>query len=100
MCERCTPTQIYFASALRSSSMLLDAMPYAPGGEGLLGHNQAFRNDRMGVLRAICAMPAPVMRLNLPFPGIRAVVVNDPDVVQEVLVEKSKSFDKSDMLRF
>ena len=75
-------------------------MPMAPGGEGLLGHNSDFRTDRMGVLRSISASPQPLMRLRLPFPGIRAVVVNDPDVAQEVLVEKAKSFDKSDMLRF
>ncbi len=75
-------------------------MPYAPGGEGLLGHNRDFRVDRMGVLRSISAAPQPVMRLRLPFPGIRAVVINDPDLAQEVLVEKGRSFDKSDMLRF
>ena len=80
--------------------MNLDAIPMAPGGEGLMGHNSDFRNDRMGVLRRISQAPHPLMRLRLPFPGIRAVVVNDPDVAQEVLVEKAKYFDKSDMLRF
>ena len=80
--------------------MKLDAMPLAPGGEGLLGHNRDFRNDRLGILRSISESPHPVLRLRLPFPGIRAVAVNDPDVAQEVLVEKAKSFDKSDMLRF
>ena len=33
-------------------------------------------------------------------PGIRAVAANDPEVAQEVLVEKAKHFDKSAMLRF
>ena len=80
--------------------MKLDAMPLAPGGEGLLGHNRDFRNDRLGILRSISESLHPVLRLRLPFPGIRAVAVNDPDVAQEVLVEKAKSFDKSDMLRF
>jgi cytochrome P450 len=76
------------------------AMPIAPGGEGLFGHNAAFRRDRMGTLRLLARSTEPMMRLSLPFPGIRAVAVNDPDLVQEVLVEKARHFDKSDMLRF
>ena len=75
-------------------------MPVAPGAKGLLGHNGAFRNHRMATLRGFAEAQHPLMRLRLPFPGIRAVAVNDPDVVQEVLVEKARSFDKSDMLRF
>ena len=75
-------------------------MPLAPGGEGWLGHNAAFRHDRMGTLRLLSRAPYDTMRLKLPFPGVTAVAVNDPDVTQEVLVEKAKSFDKSDMLRF
>ena len=75
-------------------------MPLAPGGEGWLGHNAAFRKDRLGVLRLLSQAPHKTMRLKLPFPGVTAVAANDPDVAQEVLVEKAKSFDKSDMLRF
>ena len=77
-----------------------DAIPTAPGGQGLLGHNAAFRKDRMGMLRSFAGSALPLMRLRLPFPGIRAIAVNDPEIVQEALVEKAKSFDKSDMLRF
>lgn len=80
--------------------MDFDAIPVAPGGVGLLGHNTAFRRDRMGLLRSISGASEPLMRLRLPFPGIRAIAANDPEIVQEVLVEKAKSFVKSDMLRF
>jgi cytochrome P450 len=80
--------------------MDFEAIPIAPRGEGLLGHNAAFRNDRMGMLRAMAVAPHPIMRLRLPFPGVRAVALRDPELVQEALVEKAKSFEKSNMLRF
>lgn len=54
----------------------------------------------MAMLRIICGESRPMMRLDIPFPGVRAVVLNDPSIVQEVLVEKARSFHKSDMLRF
>lgn len=75
-------------------------LPVAPGGEGLFGHNAAFRRDRIGTLDRATHVVAPMLRLRLPFPGFRAAIVKDPDVVQEVLVEKAKHFVKSDMLRF
>lgn len=75
-------------------------MPLAPGGTGFLGHNAEFRRDRMGMLRKLTQVSEPVARLKLPAPGVRAMVALDPDVVQEILVEKAKSFKKSDMLRF
>ncbi len=75
-------------------------MPLAPGGDGLLGHNAAFRNDRLGTLRLIAQRTEPVLRLNMPFPGIHVAAANAPEVVQEALVEHARHFDKSDMLRF
>lgn len=80
--------------------MHFDRIPIAPGGQGLLGHNADLRNDRLGTLRRVAAKGEPILRLKLPVPGVRAAILNDPDLVQEVLVEKAKSFDKSDMLRF
>lgn len=77
-----------------------EEMRVAPGGEGFLGHNAAFRRDRVGTLDRLTREPEPMLRLKLPFPGVRAAIVKDPDVVQEILVEKAKSFVKSDMLRF
>lgn len=75
-------------------------MPLAPGGSGLFGHNAEFRKDRMGMLRKLTQVTEPAVRLKLPAPGVRAMVALDPDIVQEILVEKAKSFAKSDMLRF
>ncbi len=74
-------------------------IPFAAGGEGFLGHSAAFQRDRMGTLAALADSRAPLQRLRT-LPIVNAVVAHDPEVVQEVLVEKSKSFVKSDMLRF
>ncbi|MFO0547451.1 MAG: cytochrome P450 [Polyangiaceae bacterium] len=88
------------AGFARPASAPLEAMPLAPGGEGFLGHNRDFREDRLGSLRRLAAVQTPALRLKLPVPGVRAMVANHPDIVQEVLVEKAKWFAKSDMLRF
>jgi cytochrome P450 len=80
--------------------MDFEEIPLAPGGEGPLGHNRAFRVDRMGMLRLMTQDPRPMLRLSLPFPGVRAVTLNAPEIVQEALVDNGKSWDKSDMLRF
>lgn len=85
---------------MRFESMRFDSMPLAPGGEGLLGHNEDFRKDRLGSLRRLTKVDDRALRLKLPVPGVRAMVANDPDVVQETLVEKARLFAKSDMLRF
>jgi cytochrome P450 len=82
------------------STRRFDEIPYAPGGEGWLGHNGEFRRDRMALLRLLANIPEPLVRLRLPFPGVRAVAVGTPELVQELLVEKARSFDKSAMLRF
>ncbi|CAN5777244.1 cytochrome P450 [soil metagenome] len=80
--------------------MRFQSMPYAPGGEELMGHNGAFRRDRMGTLALLTQSTHPVLRLRIPWPGVRAFAITDPEVVQEALVEKARHFDKSDMLRF
>ena len=51
-----------------SMPMALDfqSIPLAPGGEGLLGHNSAFRSDRMGLLRSIARTSHPLIRLKMP----------------------------------
>ncbi len=80
--------------------MNYEDIPLAPGGAGLLGHNTDFRVDRLGALRRLASVRSPAVRLKVPMPGMRAMVANDPDLVQEALVEKAKFFAKSDMLRF
>jgi cytochrome P450 len=80
--------------------MRFETMPYAPGGEGFLGHNADFRADRLGALRRLTGVQSPMLRLKLPVRSVCAMIANDPDIAQEVLVEKAKVFAKSDMLRF
>ena len=75
-------------------------MPMAPGARGVLGHLPGFRTERLKTLALLAQQEAPLMRLDIPVAGIRAMVANHPDVVQEALVEKVKHFHKSDMLRF
>ncbi len=57
----------------------------------------AFRNERLQILQRFVNEPAKIIRLK----GLAGVVIliNSPDVVHEVLVEKAKSFEKSPVLR-
>jgi cytochrome P450 len=80
--------------------MDFQTIPLAPGGEGFLGHNGEFRKNRMGMLQLLAETDQPIMRLRMPLPGVRLLVINDPELVQEMLVEKGRVFDKSDMVRF
>lgn len=80
--------------------MDFSSMPVAPGGEGISGHTGAFQRDRLGTLRLLTASAARIERLRAAVPVVRVCVANDPEVVAEVLVDKAKSFAKSDMLRF
>jgi cytochrome P450 len=80
--------------------MRFEDVPLAPGGDGLLGHNLAFRTRRLEMLGLLARQSAPLLRLKLPVPGVRAAVVNDPALAAELLVERARSFRKSDMLRF
>jgi cytochrome P450 len=78
----------------------VDEIPYAPGGAGFGGHNTEFRKDRIGVLERLAEADGDFFRLKLPVPGVNAVIANSPELVQEILVEHGKAFDKSDMVRF
>ena len=61
----------------------IDAVPWAPGGEGFLGHNREFREERLPMLDRFAASREPIFRLRLPIPGFHALVVNAPETVQE-----------------
>lgn len=75
-------------------------IPFAPGGNGLLGHNGEFRNNRLAMLEQLARADGAILRLRTPLPNVRLAVINDPELVQEMLVEKGRSFDKSAMVRF
>ena len=78
--------------------MSLDQVPELPGAHRWLGHLPEVRNDRMSFVRRIAADGRPMLRLRAPFG--RLTVINDPALVQEVFVEKVKSFSKAAMTRF
>lgn len=80
--------------------MKFDDMALAPGGEGFWGHNQDFRSDRLNALRRLAARPEPMFRLKTPFPGAHTIVINDPSVIGEALVDKVAHIEKAFMLRF
>ncbi len=80
--------------------MKFSELPLAPGGDGFWGHNEGLRADKLELFDAIAARPEPLFRLRLPFPFAHAVLVNSPEAVGEVLVEKVRAFGKGFMLRF
>lgn len=74
----------------------LAEIPALPGG-GLLGHMNLFRRDPMVFLRAL-AGGGDLFRLD--FIAGSAVVVTAPRLVQEVLVDNARSFEKTAVLRY
>jgi cytochrome P450 len=80
--------------------MRFEELPYAPGGKGFLGHSGEFRKNRLGLLEELARTDGGLMRLRVPLRRAQLAVHNSPDLVQEMLVEKGRSFDKSAMVRF
>lgn len=78
--------------------MSLDLIPELPGAHRFLGHVPEVRNERMGFVRRVASDGRPFLRLRAPFGNI--AMINDPALVQEVFVEKVKSFAKAAMTRF
>lgn len=74
----------------------IDQLPALPGG-GLLGHMTLFRRDPMGFLQSI-VQGGDIFRLD--FVVGSAVVVTAPRLVQEVLVDHARSFEKTAVLRY
>ncbi|MFO0614688.1 MAG: cytochrome P450 [Polyangiaceae bacterium] len=78
--------------------MSLDRIPDLPGARRWFGHLPEVRSDRMGFVRRIAADGRPFLRLRAPFGQL--ALINDPALVQEVFVEKVRSFAKAAMTRF
>jgi cytochrome P450 len=76
--------------------MHLTDLPLAPGAN-LLGHLRAFDQDRLGTLRSLGRMNAPVVRAR--FLKRHIAVVTDPATTHELLVEKARHFEKAPGLR-
>lgn len=71
-------------------------LPIAPGAN-LLGHLRAFDQDRLGTLRGLSRMSAPVVRAR--FLHREVYVVNSAEATHELLVERARSFEKSPGIR-
>lgn len=78
--------------------MQISAMPVLSGARRLMGHTQSLREDRMGFVRRIERDGLPLARLTVPIG--EACVVADPAALQEILVDKARSFEKADMTRW
>ncbi len=78
--------------------MRFDQIPELAGGQPFVGHNRAMRSDRLNLLRRVAAHPSGLVRLRLPIAQL--VTVTTPDLLQELLIEKARSFEKSAMVRF
>ncbi len=78
--------------------MRFEDLPEVSGAEPLLGHMRAMRVDRMGFLRRLADEVGRMSRLDTF--GRRAVVVNHPEVLHELLVERARAFEKTEVMRF
>ncbi|MBK8173380.1 MAG: cytochrome P450 [Sandaracinaceae bacterium] len=78
--------------------MHLDSVPLLSGSKFFVGHNLELQRERMRFLDRIAEENAPMLRLRAP--AAHLVVINDPQILQEVFVEKAKSFHKSMLVKW
>jgi cytochrome P450 len=78
-------------------SAVLAPQPAGPPGRWLLGHTPDFSRDQLGFVRRLARGYGDVVPLR--FPPFRAVYLNRPHLIEEVLVARSRSFVKSLALR-
>lgn len=78
--------------------MQLASVPLLSGSKFFVGHNLELQRDRMNFLKRIAAENAPMLRIRAP--GAELIVVNDPDVLHEIFLEKAKSFHKSMLVKW
>jgi cytochrome P450 len=77
--------------------MQLQELAELSGAQPLVGHMRELNQDRLGIIKRIGHEVDYMARLRGLTP---AVVINHPDLIQELLVERSRVFDKSMLLRF
>jgi cytochrome P450 len=77
--------------------MSLDHFSLVSGGDGFTGHQDMFENHRFAMLDRIVNEVDHVGRLHFMTRDI--LVVNSPSAVHEVLVSKSKAYEKSPLIR-
>lgn len=69
-----------------------------PGAKSVVGHIPMMRHDRLGFVQSIADHVERLSRFSSP--GAESVVANHPEVLQELLVEKARVFEKSLVTRF
>ncbi len=70
------------------------SIPRLPG-HPVFGHLQQFRNDRIGMLRALATDRRDIVEMPMGFVGRRLIVVTSPAIANEVLVSQASAFVKS-----
>jgi cytochrome P450 len=84
---------------LSSTTMQYEDLPRFPGGEGRGGHAREMQEDRLGFVKRIAREGRDIARLTSDF-RVPIFVVNGPDALHELFVERSKEFEKANVLRF
>jgi cytochrome P450 len=91
-----TPTGNARAPSAPPATRPLDAIPLVPG-MGRFGHDAEFFGTRIPLLLRIAAMRGDLARMRIFRQHV--VMMTSPRAVHEVLVEKSRHFEKSPMLQ-
>lgn len=71
-------------------------LPWAPGRLPVIGHMYAYASEPLRFLERSSRL-GPLVRME--FPWMDSVLVNDPELIEQVLVTESKSFRKDRYLR-
>ena len=74
----------------------MSSLPSAPGRLPVVGHFASYARDSFAFLEAAAKL-GPMVRVD--FPGLRAVLLNEPALVEEVFVTHNKRFSKDQFAR-
>jgi cytochrome P450 len=77
----------------------IESLPVLSGAQPLIGHMGMMQRDRMGFIDRVTHEAGRITRAR-SLGTLPMVIVNHPDTIQELLVERARSFDKSAMIRF
>jgi cytochrome P450 len=80
------------------SLLPISAISQLSGGHGLLGHSGEIERNRLVFIEKVTRETARLSRLRVP--TVNAVVINHPDLLHEVMVERARDYDKSHLLRY
>jgi cytochrome P450 len=87
--------------AARLPSMALRpfaSLPTLSGGAGFFGHASEVQGNRLAFIQKATREVERVSRMRVP--RVPTVIVNHPDLVHELMVERAREFEKSHLLRY